>query len=56
MLTALHGLLHGVSHDEDRIRVTFEGRDVAQLSDGLHGDLFAWIGELSAFARSEDGD
>lgn len=47
LIAALHGLLHGLSHDEDRIRLLFEGHDVASESDGLHGDLFDWLRDLS---------
>ncbi len=47
VVSALHGLLHGLSHDEDRIALTFDGENVAAASDGLHGDLFRWIDELS---------
>ena len=48
VVSALHGLLHGLSHDEDRIVLTFDGENVAAASDGLHGDLFRWIDELSS--------
>ena len=50
VIAALHGLLHSLSHDEDRIRLMFEGCDVAALSDGLHGDLFFWMRHLSRHA------
>jgi hypothetical protein len=49
VVSALHGLLHGLSHDDDRIRLLFDGEDVAQASDGLHGDLFVWMRDLSEF-------
>jgi len=49
VVSALHGLLHGLSHDEDRIRLLFDGEDVARASDGLHGDLFIWMRDLSEF-------
>lgn len=47
LIAALHGLLHGLSHDEDRIRLLFDGHDVASESDGLQGDLFDWLRDLS---------
>ena len=47
LIAALHGLLHGLSHDEEQIRLIFEGHDVASESDGLHGDLFWWLRDLS---------
>jgi hypothetical protein len=49
VVSALHGLLYGLSHDEDRIRLFFDGENVAQRSDGLHGDLFIWMRDLSEF-------
>lgn len=49
LVAALHGFLHGVSHDEDRIRLVFEGHDLAPESDGLHGDLFWWLRDLSRY-------
>lgn len=49
LISALHGLLHGLSHDEDRIRLLFEGHDVSAESDGLHGDLFLFLRTLSAY-------
>lgn len=49
VMSALHGLLRGLSHDADQIRLLFRGEDVAQASDGLHGDLFVWIRDLSEF-------
>ena len=49
VVSALHGLLHGLSHDEERICITFDGENVAEHSDGLHGDLFIWMRDLSAF-------
>lgn len=49
LISALHGLLHGLSHDEDRIRLLFEGHDVSAESDGLHGDLFLFLRALSAY-------
>jgi hypothetical protein len=48
-VSALHGLLHGLSHDEERIQLIFDGEDVARSSDGLHGDLFTWMRDLSEF-------
>ena len=47
VIEALHGLLHGLSHDEDQIRLLYKGVDVAAESDGLHGDLFFWMRDLS---------
>jgi hypothetical protein len=49
VVSALHGLLHVLSHDEQRIKLIFDGEDVAAASDGLHGDLFAWMRHLSGF-------
>lgn len=49
LIAALHGLLHGLSHDEERIRLLFEEHDVAQESDGLHGDLFLFLRRLSEY-------
>ena len=49
VISALHGLLHGLSHDQNQVRLLFGGEDVAQASDGLHGDLFIWIRDLSEF-------
>lgn len=49
VIEALHGLLHGLSHDEKLVRVLFEGHDVATESDGLHGDLFWWLRDLSKY-------
>jgi hypothetical protein len=54
VISALHGLLHGLSHDDDRIRLLFDGEDVAQASDGLHGDLFTWLRDLSEFPYEPD--
>jgi hypothetical protein len=56
VVSALHGLLHGLSHDEDRIRLVFDGEDVAQASDGLHGDLFVWMRDLSEFPYDWEND
>jgi hypothetical protein len=47
IIEALHGLLHGVSHDTERIRLQFDGQDLAEISDGLHSDLFVWLRDLS---------
>src|SRR4051794_10098837 len=44
--------LHGLSHDEERIRLLFDGLDVATSSDGLQGDLFTWLRELSRYPDS----
>jgi hypothetical protein len=49
LVDSLHGLLHGIAHDGDRIRLLFEGHDVAAESDGLHGDLFLFLRLLSAY-------
>jgi hypothetical protein len=49
LIAALHGLLHGLSHDEDQIRLLVNGVDVAAASDGLHGDLFTWLREASKY-------
>jgi hypothetical protein len=43
VVTALHGLMHGLSHDENLIKVNFAGANVADHSDGLHGDLFVFL-------------
>jgi hypothetical protein len=43
------GLLHGIYHDEDLIRVEFENHDVREGSDGLHGDLFMWLRNVSKY-------
>jgi hypothetical protein len=56
VISALHGLLHGLSHDEDRIRLLFDGLDVAAASDGLHGDLFIWLRELSKYPYDVSAD
>lgn len=56
VVSALHGLLHGLSHDEDRIRLVFDGEDVAQASDGLHGDLFLWMRDVSEFPYDWEND
>ena len=57
LIAALHGFLHGVSHDEATIRVLFEGHDIASESDGLHADLFCWLRDLSRFAyEPPEGD
>jgi hypothetical protein len=50
LVSCLHDLLHGVSHDRDRVRVLFDGHDVGDISDGLQGDLFAWLQEYSGDA------
>ena len=55
VIDALHGLLHGLSHDEERIQLFFDGEDVAQQSDGLHGDLFVWMRDLSAYPEDRLG-
>jgi hypothetical protein len=49
LVAALHGLLHGLSHDQEQIRLLFEEHDVAQESDGLHGDLFLFLRLLSSY-------
>jgi hypothetical protein len=49
VIAALHGFLHGVSHDETLIQLKFDGADVAESSDGLQGDLFFWIRDLSKY-------
>jgi hypothetical protein len=49
LVDSLHGLLHGVSHDQSSIRLTFDGHDVAEESDGLQGDLFVFLRLLSAY-------
>jgi hypothetical protein len=56
VISALHGLLHGLSIDEDRIRLLFDGEDVARASDGLHGDLFIWMRDLSEFPYDWEND
>jgi hypothetical protein len=48
VITALHGLLHGVSHGAPRVRLLWDGADVGEISDGLQGDLFAWLEEFSS--------
>ncbi len=40
---SIHNFLHALSHDQDQIRLLFDGEDVAEHSDGLHGDLFIWL-------------
>jgi hypothetical protein len=47
VIEALHGLLHGMSNDTGRIQLEFEGENLAEISDGLHGDLFDWLRDLS---------
>jgi hypothetical protein len=47
VIGALHGFLHGVSHDEATIQLRYEGHDLSELSDGLHGDLFWWLRDLT---------
>ena len=47
----MHGLLLGLPHDEDQVRLLSAGEDVAQASDGVHRDLFVWIRDLSAFGH-----
>lgn len=47
IIEALHGLLHSISHDTERIQLKFDGQNLAELSDGLHGDLFDWLRDLS---------
>jgi hypothetical protein len=49
LIDSLHGLLHGLSHDTASIRLIFDGHDVAEESDGLHGDLFLFLRLLSAY-------
>ena len=49
LIDSLHGLLHGLAHDGDRIRLLWEGHDVSSESDGLHGDLFLFLRLLSAY-------
>jgi hypothetical protein len=51
LVSCLHDLLHGVSHDGDRVRVLFDGHDVGAISDGLQGDLFVWLQEYSSDRR-----
>jgi hypothetical protein len=43
LVSCLHDLLQGVSHDRDRVRMLFDDHDVGDISDGLQGDLFAWL-------------
>ena len=47
LVSCLHDLLYGVSHDREHVRVLFDGHDVGDISDGLQGDLFAWLQEYS---------
>ncbi len=49
LVSAHHGLLHGISHDTELIRVLFDGHDIAQDSDGLQGDLFLFLRLLSTY-------
>jgi hypothetical protein len=56
LIAALHGLLHGLSHDEKEIQLLFEGHNVAQESDGLHGDLFLFLRLLSAYPCDSEDD
>jgi hypothetical protein len=49
LIAALHGFLHGLSHNEKTIRLLFEEHDVARESDGLHGDMFWWLRDLSTY-------
>lgn len=50
LVDALHGLLHGLSNDPDSIRLQFDGHDVAEESDGLHGDLFLFLRLLTEYS------
>lgn len=54
VVSALHGLLHSLSHDKQRISLTFDGADIAAASDGLHGDLFVWMRDLSAYPHDRE--
>ena len=49
LIAAAHGFLHGLSQDEDLIQLLFEGEDMAAESDGLQGDFFWWLRDLSRY-------
>jgi hypothetical protein len=56
LIAALHGLMHGLSNDEALIQIVFEGDDMAKDSDGLHGDLFWWLRDLSKYPYDVEFD
>ena len=56
VIAALHGLLHGLSNDENVIQLFFEGENIAKESDGLHGDLFWWLRDLSKYPYDVESD
>lgn len=51
LVAALHSLLFSMTGDEDAPGIVVEGRNVAEDSDGLHGELFGEDGWLAKFSK-----
>ncbi len=57
VVSAIDGVLHDLlfavqEHERDKaIQILVDGNNIAELSDGLHGDLFTWIDMFSQYPR-----
>jgi hypothetical protein len=47
----MHDLLFAISDSGGAVRVLVDGQDVAELSDGLHGEIFGDDGWITRFSK-----
>ncbi len=47
----MHDLLFAISDSGGAVRVLVDGQDVAELSDGLHGEIFGADGWITRFSK-----
>ncbi|MGC9944235.1 MAG: hypothetical protein ABSE48_20605 [Verrucomicrobiota bacterium] len=47
----MHDFLFAISDSGGAVRVLVDGQDVAELSDGLHGEIFGDVGWISRFSK-----
>jgi len=50
MISALHDFLHWIDNSED-IRIFVDGKNITELSDGIHGELFTSDGWEARFSK-----
>ncbi len=47
----MHDLLFAIADSGGAVRMLFDGQDVAQISDGLHGEIFGDAGWITRFSK-----